>query len=124
MLPFLPSLPEKSYKERLAASSPGPLRRLQGQLVTCQAWIWPLDPMLDQAKRAPRAAFPSGCLAAQTKRWAEGINLRPLVELCVEPAGLCSRVMVGESGLKTRRRTLKVFLGSQQETLGSLDLSR
>ena len=23
-----------------------------------------------QAKRAPRAAFPSGCLAAQTKRWA------------------------------------------------------
>ena len=36
----------------------------------------------------------------------------------------CSRVMVGESGLKTRRRTLKVFLGSQQETLGSLDLSR
>ena len=25
-----------------------------------------------QAKRAPRAAFPSGCLAAQTKRWAEG----------------------------------------------------
>ena len=39
-------------------------------------------------------------------------------------AGLCSRVMVGESGLKTRRRTLKVFLGSQQETLGSRDLSR
>ena len=39
-------------------------------------------------------------------------------------AGLCSRVMVGESGLKTRRRTLKVFLGSQQETLGSLDLCR
>ena len=39
-------------------------------------------------------------------------------------AGLCSRVMVGESGLKTRRRTPKVFLGSQQETLGSLDLSR
>ena len=27
-----------------------------------------------QAKRAPRAAFPSGCLAAQTKRWAEGIR--------------------------------------------------
>ena len=27
-----------------------------------------------QAKRAPRAAFPSGCLAAQTKRWAEGIS--------------------------------------------------
>ena len=28
-----------------------------------------------QAKRAPRAAFPSGCLAAQTKRWAEGIRV-------------------------------------------------
>ena len=24
---------------------------------------------------APRAAFPSGCLAAQTKRWAEGIRV-------------------------------------------------
>ena len=30
-----------------------------------QWWSW------GQAKRAPRAAFPSGCLAAQTKRWAE-----------------------------------------------------
>ena len=28
-----------------------------------------------QAKRAPRAAFPSGCLAAQIKRWAEGIRV-------------------------------------------------
>ena len=35
----------------------------------------------------------------------------------------CSRVMVGESSLKTlRRRTLEVFLGVWQETLGSLDL--
>ena len=39
-------------------------------------------------------------------------------------SGSCSRVIVGESGLKTRGRTLKVFPGSQQETLGSLDLSR
>ena len=31
---------------------------------------------LHQAKRAPRAAFPSGCLAAQTKRWAEGIRVQ------------------------------------------------
>ena len=30
---------------------------------------------LCQAKRAPRAAFPSGCLATQTKRWAEGIRV-------------------------------------------------
>ena len=43
---------------------------------------------------------------------------------CGGGARHCSRVMVGESGLKTRRRTLKVFLGSQQETLGSLDLCR
>ena len=35
----------------------------------------------------------------------------------------CSRVMVGESSLKAlRRRTLEVFLGVWQETLGSLDL--
>ena len=39
-------------------------------------------------------------------------------------SGSCSRVIVVESGLKTRGRTLKVFPGSQQETLGSLDLSR
>ena len=32
-------------------------------------------PTLCQAKRAPRAAFPSACLAAQTKRWAEGIRV-------------------------------------------------
>ena len=30
---------------------------------------------LCQAKTAPRAAFQSGCLAAQTKRWAEGIRV-------------------------------------------------
>ena len=46
------------------------------------------------------------------------------VSMCMAMgSGFCSRVMVGESGLKTGRRTLKVFLGSQQETLGSLDLS-
>ena len=33
----------------------------------------PASRALCQAKRAPRAAFPSGCLAAQPKRWAEGI---------------------------------------------------
>ena len=35
----------------------------------------PASRALCQAKRAPRAAFPSGCLAAQTKRWAEGIRV-------------------------------------------------
>ena len=53
--------------------------------------------------------------------------------LCLYPQGCLRRGVrasgpsqerTGESGLKTRRRTLKVFLGSQQETLGSLDLSR
>ena len=33
----------------------------------------------------PRAAFPSGCLAAQTKRWAEGIRV---------PAPLAGRGML------------------------------
>ena len=53
---------------------------------------------LCQAKRAPRAAFPSGCLAAQTKRWAEGIRVpaplagggsttaRGILRLCPESA--------------------------------------
>ena len=37
----------------------------------------------------------------------------------------CSQVRVGESGLMTgRKRTLDVFLGLRQETLGSLDLCR
>ena len=40
----------------------------------------PASRALCQAKRAPRAAFPSGCLAAQTKRWVEGIRVTaPLV---------------------------------------------
>ena len=47
MLSFLPGLPEKSYKEHLASSSPSLLRRLQEQLVTCQARPRPLDPMLE-----------------------------------------------------------------------------
>ena len=35
----------------------------------------------------------------------------------------CSRLMLGELGLKTHgRRTLEVFLGLRRETLGSLDL--
>ena len=32
----------------------------------------PASRALCHAKRGPRAAFPSSCLAAQTKRWAEG----------------------------------------------------
>ena len=39
---------------------------------------------LCQAKRAPRAAFPSSCLAAQTKRWAEGIRV-PVKEFSSYP---------------------------------------
>ena len=35
----------------------------------------PASRALCQAKRAPRAAFPRACLAAQTKRWAEGIRV-------------------------------------------------
>src|SRR5574340_1473472 len=40
-------------------------------------------------------------------------------------ARLYSQVIVGESGLETCcRRTLEVFLGLRQDTLGSLDLCR
>ena len=35
----------------------------------------PASRALCQAKRAPTAALPSGCLAAQAKRWAEGIRV-------------------------------------------------
>ena len=35
----------------------------------------PASRALCQAKRAPRAAFPGACLAAQAKRWAEGIRV-------------------------------------------------
>ena len=32
----------------------------------------------------PRAAFPSACLAAQTKRWAEGIRVPVKLEMKME----------------------------------------
>ena len=54
---------------------------LREPLVRCQPKP-PASRALCQAKRAPRAAFPSGCLAAQTKRWAEGSRVpAPLADL-------------------------------------------
>ena len=50
------------------------LQKAQGPGV-CKLPKPPASRALCQAKRAPRAAFPSGCLAAQTKRWAEGIRV-------------------------------------------------
>ena len=47
-------------------------------------------------KRAPRAAFPSDCLAAQTKRWAEGIRAsapRPLSPASQASLARCSAKM-------------------------------
>ena len=44
-------------------------------LGVCKLSKPPASRALCQAKRAPRAAFPSACLAAQTKRWAEGIRV-------------------------------------------------
>ena len=69
--------------------------------LTCPEWAGPMAGVGCQAKRAPRAAFPSGCLAAQTKRWAEGIRVpgplagggsttaRGKLRLC--PASACLR---------------------------------
>ena len=58
---------------------------------------------LCQAKRAPRAAFPSGCLAAQKNRWAEGIRV---------PAPLAGRGLPGapqdEAGLTRKFETSHV----------------
>ena len=52
-------------KSRQKAQGPG----------VCKLPKLPASRALCQAKRAPRAAFPSGCLAAQTQRWAEGIRV-------------------------------------------------
>ena len=44
------------------------MEHLLGELVPASVW--------DQLELTlTRAAFPSGCLAAQTKRWAEGIGV-------------------------------------------------
>ena len=53
------------------------LQKAQGPGV-CKLAKPPASRALCQAKRAPRAAFPSACLAAQTKRWAEGISVKNL----------------------------------------------
>ena len=50
------------------------MQKAQGPGV-CKLPKPPASRALCQAKRAPRAALPSGCLAAQTKRWAEGIRV-------------------------------------------------
>ena len=50
------------------------MQKAQGPGV-CKLPKPPANRALCQAKRAPRAAFPSACLAAQTKRWAEGIRV-------------------------------------------------
>ena len=57
----------------------------------------PASRALCQAKRAPRAAFPSGCLAAQTKRWP----LRPLRGL--QETRVATREESGVLGFPTRR---------------------
>ena len=59
----------------------------------------PASRALCQAKRAPRAAFPSGCLAAQTKRWAEGIRVpvRGLASSCLPRRPLRGRLTVSST---------------------------
>ena len=57
-------------------------------------------------RSAPRAAFPSGCLAAQTKRWAEGISKKKSIiapdvykPLCLEhreEGNVSNRQLVGK----------------------------
>ena len=42
----------------------------------------PASRALCQAKRAPRAAFPSGCLAAQTKRWEKAREFQKNIYFC------------------------------------------
>ena len=77
-----------------------PLQKAQGPGV-CKLPKPPASRALCQAKRAPRAAFPSSCLAAQTKRWAEGLRV---------PAPLAGR------GSTTARGILRLCPASASQT--------
>ena len=70
--PLSTGLSRKEYWSGLPF--PSLLQKAQGPGV-CNLPKPPASRALCQAKRAPRAAFPSGCLAAQTKRWAEGFRV-------------------------------------------------
>ena len=91
--------PEELWTEvRFGPRSQASLQKAQGPGV-CKVPKPPGSRALCQAKRAPRAALPSGCLAAPTKRWAEGIRVpaplagrgsttaRGILRLC--PASAC-----------------------------------
>ena len=60
------------------------MQKAQGPGV-CKLPKPPTSRALCQAKRAPRAALPSGCLAAQTKRWAKLAQAR-----AASRPGLCA----------------------------------
>ena len=79
------------------------LQKAQGPGV-CKLPKPPASRALCQAKRAPRAALPSGCSAAQTKRWAEGIRV---------PAPLAGR------GSTTARGILRLCPASACQTAGT-----
>ena len=80
----------------------------------------PASRALCQAKRASRAAFPSGCLAAQTKRWAQP-HRQAFCLLCIAggPWGaglrvpLSSRPCVPSTCAGDLRELLRVPLRSQ-----------
>ena len=69
-----PGWPQLRSRLPFGPRSQASLQKAQGPGV-CKLPKPPASRALCQAKRAPRAAFPSGCLAAQTKRWAEGIRV-------------------------------------------------
>ena len=79
--PGTPSRPRRGIASPVAIRRGGPrsqasLQKAQGPGV-CKLPKPPASRALCQTKRAPRAAFPSACLAAQTKRWAEGTHPHP-----------------------------------------------
>ena len=64
-------------------------------LSSCSGGLRPLVELC-----VPRAAFPSGCLAAQTKRWAEGIRVP--APLAVQETRVATREESGVLGFPSR----------------------
>ena len=113
-----PGWPQLRSRLPFGPRSQASLQKAQGPGV-CKVPKPPASRALCQAKRAPRAAFPSACLAAQTKRWAEGISVpaplagrdsttaRGILRLC--PASACKTGLPWSS---PQRRVVWMWFGA------------
>src|SRR5574339_1245169 len=88
-----------------------------------------ISAMTGESRGGSRAAVPGCCFSRGTTARSVSLSWGPrqVGSPCEWRGGArhCSRVMVGVSGLEACcRRSLEVFLGLRQETLGSLGLCR